>query len=119
MPLDVDEAIRRVLLGESIASLRGGWRAQALAAAGMRGQDAPPQAFAREAGEFARRLCRTLGERHAGDRRAAIALKEFVVQCDDYDAFDALLASFPQFEGRARIVARGRQLFPGPLTAHW
>ena len=37
---------------------------------------------------------------------------------EDYDAFDALLSNY-KFAGREIIIRRGKQLFPGPLTAHW
>jgi len=40
------------------------------------------------------------------------------MECDHYEAWDALLAGF-DFPGKSALVRRGRMRFPGPLTAHW
>jgi hypothetical protein len=65
-----------------------------------------------------RRFARHLGDRHAGDPRAATALRSWILACDHYEAWDALLSGFV-FDGRDALVRRGRMMFPGPLTAHW
>ena len=54
----------------------------------------------------------------AGDPRVQVALRDWVMLSDQYEAFDALLSSF-DFPGKDVLVQRGRQLFPGPLTSHW
>ena len=46
------------------------------------------------------------------------ALQDWVRLVEDYDAFDALLSNY-KFAGREMVIRRGKQLFPGPLTAHW
>jgi hypothetical protein len=119
MPFGLDEGIARVRLGEAVERVRAEWRREALEELGMTEQEAGPETFRAESQRYARQLCRLLADRHPHDAKTAIALRDYVERCDDYDAYDALLATFEQFDGRARIVARGRQLFPGPLTAHW
>lgn len=119
MAFDLHAGLARVGLGEAIASVRADWRRELLAEHGMTEEEAGPTALRADADRFARQLCRLLADRHPDDARIAIALRDFVERVDDYDAYDALLATYARFEGRARILARGRQLFPGPLTAHW
>jgi hypothetical protein len=65
-----------------------------------------------------RMLARHLGDRHSGEIRVGCALRDWVTQCDHYEAWDALLSGFA-IEGREALLRRGRMLFPGPLTAHW
>ena len=117
--MEVSDAVDRVLLGESLAQIRSDWRAEALDSLGMQPDEARPETFLKEATQFTAKVCRQLGDRHAGDSRAATALADFVRRVDDYDAFDALLANFKSFDGRDLILRRGRTLYPGPLTAHW
>ena len=117
--MEVAEAVDRVLLGESLLQIRSAWRAEALDSMGMRPDEARPDTFLKEATRFAAKVCRVLGDRHAGDSRAATALADFVRRVDDYDAYDSLLANFRSFDGRELIVRRGRTLYPGTLTEHW
>ncbi|MBK8980051.1 MAG: hypothetical protein IPM29_29475 [Planctomycetes bacterium] len=117
--MEVSEAIERILLGESLAQVVAAWREEALAALGLRLDEARPETFRPEAIRFANKVCRTLGERHEGDSRAETALAVWARQVDEYDVYDALLSHFRSFDGRDALVRRGRQLFPGPLTSHW
>ena len=113
------EAVERVLLGESLASIAGALREELYERDGIDPEeDDDTYRYAADVNGFMRDLCRELGERHADANRVGMALREWVESCSDYEAWDALLSSF-DFEGRARYVARGRQMFPGPLTAHW
>lgn len=117
--MDVADAIERVLLGESMRSVAAAHREQVIRSVGLAVDEVGAREFWDDTRRFMNRLARDLGERHAGDSRVCAALAEWVRRVDDYDAFDALLAHFDRFEGRALIVRRGKQLFPGPLTAHW
>ena len=117
--MEVSEAVDRVLLGESLLQIRAAWRAEALDSMGMQPDEARPDTFLKEATRFVAKVCRVLGDRHAGDSRAATALVDFVRRVDDYDAFDSLLDNFRSFDGRELIVRRGRTLYPGTLTEHW
>jgi hypothetical protein len=117
--MDIPAAGRRVLLGESIAQLAALHRQQLLDAVGLDADDAAPSTFRKEAVRFAGKVCRYLAERHAHDSHAQNALAEWAQQVEDYDAFDALLGTFKDFDGRPALVRRGKALFPGPLTAHW
>jgi hypothetical protein len=118
MALTVEAAVPRVLQGESIASVAAAYREDLLDSVGLRPDEARATTFRKETTRFVNRLCRELGDRHTGDRRAALALREWVEQSREYECWDALLAGF-EFEGRARLVERGRVLFPRTLTAHW
>ena len=60
-----------------------------------------------------------LGQFRRGDARVSTALVRWIRRFEDYDAYDALLSNFTTFEGREHVLARGRKLFAGPLTAHW
>ena len=117
--MDITVASRRVLLGESIAHLAAVYRQQMLDAVGLTPEEASPTTFRKEAVRFAGKVCRHLAERHASDGHAEHALAEWAQQIEDYDAFDALLATFRDFDGRPALLRRGKVLFPGPLTAHW
>jgi hypothetical protein len=117
--MDVASATRRVLLGESIASLAASYRQAMLAAVGLTDEEASPATFHKEAVRFAGKVCRHLAERSAHDAHVQAALIEWAQQVEDYDAFDALLTAYPAFDGRAALLRRGRTLFPGTLTAHW
>lgn len=118
MVLSTGDAAKRILLGESIASVATTFREELLDSVGLRPDEAEPGTFQKEATRFVNRLCRELGDRHAGDRRAAYALRDWVQQSNEYECWDALLAGFA-FEGRERLVERGRMLFPRTMTAHW
>ena len=52
------------------------------------------------------------------DQRAQIALRDWVLDVKDYEAWDALLTHY-QFDGKEELIRRGRVLFAGPMTAHW
>lgn len=117
--MDVADAIERVLLGESLRAIAAAHREELIADLGLDPAGVSPQDFRGDTRRFMNRVCRQLGERHDTDRRAAAALADWLRRSDEYDAFDALLTHFPTFEGRELILRRGRQLFPGPLTAHW
>ena len=116
--MDVREAIERVLQGESLAMLAAAYRTELLRSVGLEPKEAQRSTFQNETRRFINKLCRELGDRHAGDPRVLVALRDWVVRVNDYEAWDALLASF-QFEGKETFVERGRTMFPGPLTAHW
>jgi hypothetical protein len=116
--MQLDEAMERVLLGESIRSIAVDHRANLLASVHLDPREALPETFAAETSSFTKALCRALGERHAGDPRALAALREWVRVVDDYEAWDALLTHF-DFAGKEQLVRRGRTMFAGPLTAHW
>ncbi|MFO1054346.1 MAG: hypothetical protein U1F36_19170 [Planctomycetota bacterium] len=117
--MDLATAIDRVLLGESLADIAQAYRAELLESFGMDPDETDPQTFRKESRVFVSKLCRELGDRRRGDSRAAIALSRWASRVEDYDAYDALLSNFTHFDGRARLLERGRKLFPGPLTAHW
>jgi hypothetical protein len=116
--MKLEDAAERILLGEPIAMLAETYREALLADFGM-DPETEPDAFRSETRRFVNTLCRHLGERHAGDARVSMTLQEWVRGgATDYEAYDALLSGF-WFECKERMIARGRQLFPGPLTAHW
>jgi hypothetical protein len=117
--MELGEAVERVLLGEPMRAIAVAHREDVLASLGMTPDEVDARTLWNDTERFMRRLCRELGERHAGDGRAAAALAGWARRVDDYEAFDALLANFPSFEGRDQLLRRGRQMFPGPLTAHW
>jgi hypothetical protein len=117
--MDIQEAVDRVLLGEPLGTLGAHWRAEALQSVGLDPEEARPETFRKEAIQFLNKVCRRLGERHQYDSRAEAALITWARRIDEYDVFDSLLSNFKKFEGRDSLVRRGRQLFPGPLTAHW
>ena len=117
--MDVPTASRRVLLGESIAHLAAVYRQSLLDSVGLTAEEASPTTFRKETLRFVGKVCRHLAERHAGDGHVETALTEWAQQVEDYDAFDALLSTFRDFDGRPTLLRRGKALFPGPLTAHW
>lgn len=116
--MDLESAVRDVLLGASLASVAAGNRQNLIETFAFRPEEVTPDTFRKETESFMRRLCRVLGDRHGGDARVQWALREWVLQVDLYEAWDALLSGF-EFEGKEALVRRGRVLFPGPLTAHW
>ena len=116
--MQLERAVKEILLGASVSSVGAAYRQDLIDAFGFRPEEVTTETFASETGAFQRRLCRLLGERHAGDPRAEVALRDWVMLTDQYEAFDALLSSF-DFPGKEAIVRRGRMLFPGPLTGHW
>jgi hypothetical protein len=117
--MELGEAVDRVLLGESMRAVAEAHREHVLASLGMEPDEVNPRARWEDTDRFMKVLCRELGDRHAGDSRVAAALSAWAHRVDDYEAFDALLANFHGFEGHGQLLRRGRQLFPGPLTAHW
>lgn len=118
MVLDLDEATRRIRLGESLRSIAATVREELLASVGLQPKDTSPETFRAETLRYMAKLCRHLESVCSGDARVGVALTEWVYQSDDYDAYDVLLTSFPCQE-RTAIVQRGRFRFPGSLTAHW
>ncbi|MDP6929644.1 MAG: hypothetical protein QF412_08090 [Planctomycetota bacterium] len=118
MATELKEAVDRVLLGEPLRVLVSAYREELLISDGLDPQEAEPMLRIDDAHKFIARVCRHLGERHAGDERACVALRDWAAVVDDYDAYDALLTGF-QFEGRNHVLEKGRLLFPRMLTSHW
>jgi hypothetical protein len=116
--MELTAAVAEVMLGASMRAIADAHRQELLDAFGFRPEETDASVLVPETMQFMRELCRHLGDRHAGDPRALVALHDWVQRVDHYEAFDALLSGF-RFEGRERLVRRGRMLFPGPLTAHW
>jgi|RhiMethySRZTD1v2_1073278.scaffolds.fasta_scaffold638432_2 hypothetical protein len=116
--MELQDAIARVRLGESIAAVRDAYRADTLHSMGMTEHDVGPQTLRKESHAFTRKLCRALGDKCAGERKVGSALRDWVESVTDYEAWDALLSGF-DFEGKKRLIERGRRLFAGPMTAHW
>lgn len=116
--MDIPAAVRDVLLGASLQQIAAGVREQLIRDFQFRPEEVTPTTFVPETMAFMRKLARHLGDRHAGDARVGHALRQWILQCDHYEAWDALLTGFA-VEGRDTLVERGRLLFPGPLTAHW
>ncbi len=116
--MKVEEAVDRVLLGESMGDLAESYRGELLVGLGLDPEECDDTLFLKETHRFMSRVCVHLGERHAGDPRASEALQAWVRLVDDYDAYDALLSNY-RFDGRDVVIRRARMLFPGPLTAHW
>jgi hypothetical protein len=116
--MQLERAVKEILLGASVQSVGAAYRQDLIDAFAFRAEEVRPETFAAETESFQRRLCRMLGERHAGNTRVGQALRDWVMLSDHYEAFDALLSAF-EFPGKEALVQRGRKLFPGPLTAHW
>lgn len=116
--MNLARAVADVLLGASIRQVGAAYRAELIEQFGFRPDEVTPATFRDETVAFLRKLARELGERHAGDPRVGQALREWVMLCDHYEAWDALLSGF-QVDDRELLLRRGRILFPGPLTAHW
>lgn len=116
--MDLAQAEREVLLGASLREVAAAYRQHLLETFGFRDSEVSATTFQAEVAAFLRKLARSLGERHAGDPRVGAALRTWVLQCDHYEAWDALLSGFA-VDGREALVRRGKLLFPGPLTAHW
>jgi len=116
--MQLEQAMKHVLLGESMRSIAVAHRSDLLASVHLDPREALPETFEAETTSFMKALSRALGERCSGDARALNALREWVRVVDDYEAWDALLTHF-EFEGKVQMVRRGRMLFAGPLTAHW
>ncbi|HLU40470.1 MAG TPA: hypothetical protein VK081_13890 [Planctomycetota bacterium] len=117
--MDLADASKRVLLGESIASLAAAYRQSLLDSVGLTAEEATPDTFRKETLRFAGKLCRHLAERMPAGSQIEAALIDWVSMVDDYEAFDALLANYRDFDGRAALLRRGKALFPRALTAHW
>jgi hypothetical protein len=115
----VEAATEEVLLGASLLDIFREHRAELLRSVDLDPAEADPTTFRKDTMRFMGKLCRHLSERHAGDRRVGAALVEWVQIVDEYDAYDSLLSRWHRFDGRERVVRRGKQLFPGPLTSHW
>lgn len=116
--MDVHAAVKDVLLGASLQQIAAATREQLIRDFEFRPDEITPDTFRAEVAAFMRKLARHLGDRHAGEPRIGWALREWVMHCDHYEAWDALLSGF-QIDGREALVRRGRMMFPGPLTAHW
>ena len=118
MVQSVDKFVEGILLGESLRDVASSYRDALLGDMGFEPEEAPVDLFERETVRFMNQVCRQLGHRHAGDRRAATALQDWIREVEEYDAFDTLLTHY-EFDGKEAILDRARVLFPGPLTAHW
>lgn len=124
--MDPNEAYESVLLGESLADLserhvRSELGVEDAEEARERMRELPAERvreLRQAATRFVGQVCRLLGERHSGEERVATLLRRWAERSKDYDAFDALLCHF-EFAGREQVLAEGRRLFPGTLTAHW
>ena len=116
--MDFRRALAFVLDGASMEQIAADRRALHLAELGIPPGGAAPSIGREEVASFMRAFARYLGDRHAGNPRIGHALREWIRQCDHYEAWDALLTSFVVDE-RPALVRRGRFMFPGPLTAHW
>lgn len=116
--MNLTAAVSEVLLGASLQQVAAGVREQLLRDFHFRPEEVTADTFRTEVTAFMRKLARHLGDRHAGDARVGHALRDWVMLCDHYEAWDALLSGFAP-EGRQALLRRGRMLFPGPLTAHW
>jgi hypothetical protein len=116
--MKLEDAVREVFLGASLQQIAADFRQELIAAFDFRPEEVSNDTFAPETAAFMQKLARHLGDRHAGDPRVGEALREWVMQCDHYEAWDALLAGF-EFRGKSTLIRRGRVRFPGPLTAHW
>ena len=116
--MKVEEAVDRVLLGESMERLAHSYWAQLLMDLGMDPEECEDTLFLKETHRFMSKVCVHLGERYASNSGVSAALQAWVRVVEDYDAYDALLSNY-RFEGREVVIRRGRMLFPGPLTAHW
>ena len=116
--MQVQEAVERILLGESLQQFARSYRDKLIVDLGMDPKKCAETLLLGETHEFMNMLCLHLGEKHGEDARASAALQAWGRLVEDYDAFDALLSNY-KFAGREMVVRRGKQLFPGPLTAHW
>ena len=116
--MNLQAAVKDVLYGASLSQVAAGLREQLIKDFGFRPDEVTAATFQTEVAAFMRKLARHLGDRHAGDVRVGSALKDWVMRCDHYEAWDALLSGF-SVEGRPALLRRGRMLFPGPLAAHW
>ena len=118
MVMDLEQGIERVLLGEAMGALATACQEEMLESVGLDPREALPETFRAESRSFIKMLCRALGEKHSGDHRALAALRDWVREVNDYEAWDALLTHF-EFDGKDTLIRRGRVLFAGPMTAHW
>ena len=116
--MQIHEAVESVLLGESLQQLARGYRDKLIIDLGMDPEECAERLLLKETHEFINKVCLHLGEKHGEDARASAALQDWVRLVEDYDAFDALLSNY-KFASREMVIRRGKQLFPGPLTAHW
>lgn len=116
--MNVQAATADILLGASLAQVAAAFREELIRDFGFRPEEITAETFRSEVASFMRKLARHLGDRHAGEARVGHALRQWIMQSDHYEAWDALLSGFA-VDGREALVRRGRVLFPGPLTAHW
>lgn len=116
--MDQPQAVKDILLGASLRDVAAAYRQSLIDAFQFRPDEVTKETLLPETMQFMKKLCRHLGDRHAGEPRVGQALREWVMLVDHYEAYDALLSGF-EFEGKDVVVRRGRMLFPRPLTAHW
>ena len=116
--MDLEEAIERILLGEPMRMLAVAYREELLASFDLDADEVADDTFVKDTRLFMNKLCRVLSDRHEGDKRAMVALRDWVPLVRDYEAWDSLLANF-HFESKETLIRRGRVLFAGPMTAHW
>ena len=105
----IERAAEDVLLGASMRQVAARHREGLIEDFGFRPD---------EVAVFIRAPARHLGDPRHGAARVAHALRDWVLECGHYEAWDALLTGF-DVEGREALLRRGRVLFPGPLTRHW
>ncbi len=118
--MDHPEALQRVTEGEPLRQLAAVYREDLIRdLLDQDPADVSPTLFQKETTQFMNKLCRLVAERHSGERRMASMLVEYIEYVSDYDAYDALLGHFEDFEGRPQILQKGKVLFAGPMTAHW
>ena len=116
--MDISKAVTAVLEGASMSQVAEDYRQHLIDAFGFRPDEVTTDTFRDQVTAFMRKFARHLGDRHTGDVRIGQTLRVWVMRCDHYEAWDALMSGF-QFEGRDALVRRGKVMFPGPLTAHW
>ena len=117
--MDLDRAVERALQRQPLQQIAGEYRQDLLDGLGIRSEDAGRDTLQKETQEFVGRLCRALGDLHAGDTRIGSAMAEWARRVDDYDVYDSLLSNFDGFPGRESLMRRGRILFPRAMTDHW
>lgn len=116
--MDIARAVAEVMLGASLRQIASDYRQQLILDFAFRPDEVTTDTMRGETAAFMRKLARHLGDRHAGEPRVGQSLSEWVLLCDHYEAWDALLSGFA-VHGREAFLRRGRMMFPGPLTAHW
>lgn len=116
--MNVKRAVEDVMLGASLRQVAIAYRDALIEQFQFRPEEVSSSTFSGETESFMKTVARHLGDKHRGDGRVQHALQVWVMECDHYEAWDALLAGF-DFPGKSALLRRGRVRFPGSLTAHW